>query len=239
MIENIFPGAKQVQQNIDYKVAGLEFRVNAEEDYKNSNQKTLIENLLDSKELATKYINTNSYLARAHLSPSADFVFSSSKYSSYFYINTLPQWQAINNGNWKSLENAIRSTAASLQKPFDVITGGFGVLSLKNSKGKDTEIYMDVLKTLAVPKYIWKIMYSAETKKGIAFVGLNNPFVESVQKQDYICPNICNNYGWSNPEWDKKERGLIYCCEIKELMKVVDIVPEVGSITGVQEAKKK
>lgn len=224
---------------MDFKVAGLEFRVSSEEDYKSVNQKSLFEKLLGTKELASKYIDTNSYLARAHLSPSADFTFSSSKYSSYYYINTIPQWQAINNGNWKSLENALRSTASLLKKPFEIYTGEFGVLSLKNSKAVETEIYLDVLKTLPVPKYIWKIIYSSDTKKAIAFVNLNNPFVDSVKPADYICPNVCKNHGWVNAEWDKKEKGIIYCCEVKELLKVLTEVPEIGPIQGVQEMVKK
>lgn len=57
---------------------------------------------------------THSYLSRGHLSPDADFLLGTWQDLSYFYINTAPQWQTINGGNWLRLENLIRNFAISV-----------------------------------------------------------------------------------------------------------------------------
>lgn len=85
--------------------------VSADVAYKQIFEKATFTKLLGSSKLADKYINQDSYLARGHLAPDEDFLFASWQYATFFYINTVPQWQAINNGNWKRLENLVRSTA--------------------------------------------------------------------------------------------------------------------------------
>lgn len=184
--------------------------------------------------MADKYIYKNSYLARGHLSPDGDFVFVSSQFSSYFYINTVPQWQAINNGNWKSLEFAVRKLATSLGEEFKVITGSHEVLTLENTKGKDTEMYLVAGNKLPVPKYVWKIVYSLATKKAMAFVSLNNPFVTEVTDDDYLCKDICEDYSWGSDAWSIPEKGLVYCCDVKQLKAVVKTIPAL-KISGIQE----
>lgn len=59
-----------------------------------------------------------SYLSRGHLSPDADFLLGTWQDLSYFYINTAPQWQTINAGNWLRLENLIRNFAISVSLPY-------------------------------------------------------------------------------------------------------------------------
>ncbi|CAL4098416.1 unnamed protein product, partial [Meganyctiphanes norvegica] len=41
------------------------------------------------------------WFAKGHMSPDADFVTEAEQDATYYYINALPQWQAVNNGNWK------------------------------------------------------------------------------------------------------------------------------------------
>lgn len=210
--------------------------VSADVAYKQATQKATFSTLLGSSELAEKYINAKSFLARGHLAPDGDFVYISSQYSSYFYINTVPQWQAVNNGNWKSLEFSVRNTAANLAKDMKVITGGHETLSLKNTKGVPTEIYLVSKSKLPVPKWSWKVLQDPTTKKAIAFVTLNNPFVESVTQADYLCEDICKKYGWGLPAWTNPAKGLTYCCDVKALMKVIKTIPDVKS-SGILEGK--
>lgn len=231
--------AKKESSRPSFKSPGLGPGVTADTAYKQITQKQTFTDILGSESLASDYINPSSYLARGHLSPDGDFVYVSSSFSSYFYINTVPQWQAVNNGNWKSLEFAVRNTAANLKKNLRVITGGHEILSLKDSKGKLQNIFLVTKNKLPVPKFSWKVVQDMSNKKTIAFVTLNNPFIESVSENDYICEDICEKSGWGQASWSSSpSKGITYCCDVKELMKVIKTIPDVKS-SGILRASTK
>ena len=48
------------------------------------------------------------YFAKGHLSPDAGFVYNVMQDATYYFVNVAPQFQSFNNGNWKSLEYAVR-----------------------------------------------------------------------------------------------------------------------------------
>lgn len=228
--------AKSVSQRPGFKNPGLAAGVNADQAYKQAEQKKTFTQLL-GEDLANDYINTKSFLARGHLSPDGDMVYVSSSFSTYFYINTVPQWQAVNNGNWKSLEFAVRNTAANLKKNLRVLTGGHEVLQLEDNKHKLKSIYLVEGNKLPVPKFSWKVVQDTTTKKTISFVTLNNPFIEEVNDDDFLCEDICERTGWGQSSWSSKpNRGITYCCDVKELMKVIKTIPDVKS-SGILEAK--
>jgi hypothetical protein len=103
--------------------------------YKQKFQKVILNNLLKSKTLADKYLNESFYFDRGHLSPDADFLFASTQYTSYYYINVSPQWHVINTRNWKKLEMIIRAFAETKRKTFKIITGTYGILTLPDVNG--------------------------------------------------------------------------------------------------------
>lgn len=41
------------------------------------------------------------FLARGHLAPDADYPLLGEQDATYYYSNVVPQWQSINNANWK------------------------------------------------------------------------------------------------------------------------------------------
>lgn len=208
--------------------------MNAAIAYQQSSQKITFATILGSTALANKYIYTNSYLARGHLSPDADQVFVTSSFSTYFYMNTVPQWQQINNGNWKSVETSIRTTASNLAEDIQVITGGFETLELEDINGNLAEMTLSNGK-LPIPKFVWKIMYSLDTEKGIAFISVNNPFVTTITDEHYLCADICSDFGWGTSAWDIPTKGLTYCCDIDELRAAVPTIPDDFTVSGVQE----
>ncbi|KAJ8957304.1 hypothetical protein NQ317_011233 [Molorchus minor] len=98
--------------------------------------------------------------------------------------------QAVNGGNWKSVESVVKKSAQSYNSSFTI---------------------------LPVPKYIWKIVYHKNTKRGVVFIILNNPFIKSVSEIDLLCPNICDEYGWSrNNNWSNVKRGFVHCCDLTD-----------------------
>ncbi|XP_072380575.1 salivary protein Tsal2A-like [Diabrotica undecimpunctata] len=224
-------------------------------------QKVKISNLLGGTKFGECYINNqSSYLARGHLAPDQDFLFASGQLSTYFYINTLTLapsefynfWvarnmleakdavnrQSINGGNWVRLEAAIRRNAANYQHNFTIITGTHEVMELPNANTELTKIFLAPKNRLPVPKFIWKIVVDVETKNGIAFVNINNPFLTKMSENDILCKNICKDYDWDYQYFNTSiYKGLIYCCDINELRYVVNTIPYI-TVRGVLKRKK-
>lgn len=75
------------------------FSVSMQKIYTKNMQKALVTNLLNSTEHLTG--KGQHYLAKGHLSPDADFVLEPEQDATYYYANAIPQWQGVNNGNWK------------------------------------------------------------------------------------------------------------------------------------------
>ena len=71
--------------------------------YTQVEQTKTIAMIVGSDALAAQYIrpNTEYYLARGHMAPDADFIDAASQDASYYFMNTAPQFQTFNNGNWK------------------------------------------------------------------------------------------------------------------------------------------
>ncbi|XP_074033358.1 salivary endonuclease [Leptinotarsa decemlineata] len=208
-----------------FSVAGLGSGVAANVAYKRAFQKSTFNQLLGSARIADEYINSKSYLARGHLSPSGDFLFASSQSASFYYINTCPQWQSINGGNWLSVEFSVRKAAEYYRHTFTIITGSYDVLELPDSHRHPTKIFLVSGSKLPVPKFIWKIMYNEVTQEGIAFIIVNDPFLSVLHQDHILCMNLCEKYGWGTTSWQIISKGYVYCCDVNEFADVVDTVP--------------
>lgn len=75
---------------------------------------------------------------------------------------------------------------------------------------------------------MWKIVYSENSRKAISFVVLNNPFAKRLETDDQICTDICQNYGWDRKPWKDGSKGFIYCCDARELLKVIGTGPKIN-----------
>ncbi|XP_057654699.1 uncharacterized protein LOC130892963 [Diorhabda carinulata] len=215
------------KERLPFSVDGLPADVPANVAYKKAYQKSKFSSLLGSSRQAERFVNKKSFLARGHLSPDADFLFASSQLTTYFYINTCPQWQSINAGNWLHVEMSIRKAAEKYNTKFTIITGTHDVLELPDVNDNPIEIYLVSNKKLPVPKFIWKVALNEDTGKGIVFVSINDPFIEKVTKDDLLCTNICDNYGWGTKSLDNISRGYTYCCDVNELSGVIKTMPSI------------
>jgi DNA/RNA non-specific endonuclease len=132
------------------------------------------------------------YYAKGHLTPDADGIYTSCRDATYFYMNTVPQWQKINNGNWKSIEYMARSVAGRIRNEVEVYTGGY------QSHGSFTTGGVDI------PKWIFKAVITNDA--GIVFLTLNDIYAK--EKPSEPCKDICGDYGVEtsllcNSEWSK------------------------------------
>lgn len=68
----------------------------------------------------------HNFLAKGHLTAKADFFYNAEQQSTFFYINSVPQWQTFNGYNWFYLERDLRNYAANNYVELTVYTGTYG-----------------------------------------------------------------------------------------------------------------
>ena len=186
--------------------------------------------------LAVKYINVSKshYFARGHLAPDGDFIDAASQDATYYYINVAPQWQSVNNGNWKALESATRNLAANRASTFTTYTGGFDILKLPNSQGEDTPIYLAADKKnnslIPVPKYYWKVVHDPLRNQATAFVTFNNPHLSDVNAEDIFCKDVCDQLSWVTWQRRKIPSGYTFCCTAQALSDAIPFAPKLGKL---------
>lgn len=191
-----------------------------EKAYEKSSQLTRFVALLGSEALARRYINPQNgseyYFAKGHLAPDAEGIFVSWRRATYFYLNTVPQWQFINNRNWGRLEDEVRHFATLNVATIKVRTGGVGTLNLENR---------DILlgewqgsPKLNVPLWNYKKLYNATSNDGIvAFYTLNNPYATQLP-QPLPCVDVCANIEWLTRSFQDSrksfQQGYTICCTL-------------------------
>ena len=106
--------------------------ISANDAYKQAKQKRIFAALLNEDDVITKYYDPGDglYLARGHLAPKGDLLYTDWQEASYMYSNVVPQWQRINNGNWKTVEEGVRSSARRRGHTFNVYTGTIGIFKV-------------------------------------------------------------------------------------------------------------
>lgn len=155
----------------------------------------------------------------------ADLYYANEQQSTYFYINALPMWQTINNGNWRFIEEMIRRTASNPKNPlnFDVWVGGIDILSLPDRTGAQKKIYLGINNKngdaiVPVPKLIFKLIYNNKKREGLVFLTINNPYVENDIPSDYLlCNDVCKNF--RNLGFGDRRKGFAYCCTIEDFLR--------------------
>jgi hypothetical protein len=200
--------------------------------YTRSTQRKTISGLLGSTQLGDQYIDGTNvfFLTRGHLSAKADFVYGSQHRATFHFVNVSPQWQTFNGRNWEALESSVRAYADKRNVDFVVYTGTYGVATLPNVDGNETELYLHVdrnnNKAIPVPKFYWKAVYDPKSQAGVVFVGINNPYVSDPQGDYLICTDVCSKISWI--QWDQKNigKGYSYCCEVDDFRSTVKTLPQ-------------
>jgi DNA/RNA endonuclease G (NUC1) len=208
-----------------FKSAGTPAHVNPAVSYTQASQLTRLTELLGSQEQAQRFIFTNSYMARGHMSPDADGIFRSWQFTTYFYTNVVPQWQVINAGNWLRIENAARSIATTMQEDLVIFNGAHGILTLPHVNGQQIPITLEAGGNIEVPFWYYKVIRSAATNSAIALVTLNNPFVTTIAANDIPCTDICAQTGWHHVNYNNFALGRTICCTVADLRQRVPSVP--------------
>ncbi|XP_050295921.1 uncharacterized protein LOC126735871 [Anthonomus grandis grandis] len=199
--------------------------------YLRRNQRATINNLLGLNETSTKYIqdNSNYYLARGHLTARSDNFYAAQQNATFFMQNIAPQWQTFNGFNWNQVEIDVRDYAANHGVDLQVWTGVHGVTTLPHEKtGEPVELYLFVnstLKALPVPEIFYKIAYNPLTERGVALIGVNNPYNGTYSP---ICYDVSSQIKWLNCDKTSQRMGFCYACSITTLRYVVISLPDIS-----------
>ncbi|KAI8042931.1 hypothetical protein M5D96_004254 [Drosophila gunungcola] len=144
---------------------------------------------------------------RGHLTASSDFLFDQQSRSTFKYVNAVPQFESINNGSWRLIENWVMSL-----RPMDsqliVRTGAFGILQLRDDRNRLKPAYLLDDQRNPVPQWMYKRIITAN-RTSYVFLTHNNIFNEPPDHRfcnEVQCPN--------NLDLDRlPATGVTFCCD--------------------------
>jgi len=173
------------------------------------------------------------YFAKGHLSPDAAFIYDVMQDATYYFMNAAPQFQSFNNGNWKALEYNTRDLGNKLGRDLQVMTGTYGVLTYPNINNNPTPINLFNATYIPAPKYYWKVVQDQATNTAVAFIGSNDPHVDSAPLE--LCPNRCGEMSWVDWNLSDLDAGYMYCCSVEDAIQAIPAIPSIqsaGLLTG-------
>ena len=163
-----------------------------------------------------------SVLQKGHLAAYANFPYHSQQEATMYAVNTIPQFRRVNTGNWKKLEDRLRSYATQQDQDLQVYVGTYGVLKLATISGKQQEIYLSnngKNNVVPVPEITYAIVYNQAMTRGAVFITLNNVVARSSIKK--LCRDQSNQVKWFSNDWlDRTDvtKGYVYCCTLKDFL---------------------
>lgn len=208
-----------------FRTTGIPLLKNINFIYKRKHQIEQFRKLF-SETILYKYFNEKSFLSRGHLTPDADFLFTSQQFATYYYLNVAPQFQTINQGNWLRVETLTRKIALKANAKLLIYSGTYDVLSLKNKIQEDIPLYLAEDQRVPIPKWFWKIIINERIRTAIVLITSNNPFFEKNNGVQEICPNICQEANMNFNYFSVIEKGYTYCCELNQFRKTVNVLPD-------------
>lgn len=111
-----------------------------------------------------------------------------------------------------------------------IYTGTYGILHLEDYIGYPRPIYLafdnENNGLIPVPKYFWKVVHDPVNKKATAVIGINNPDILEVKKEDIFCPDVCGQVPWVNWNVSSVLYGYTFCCKVADFHKVVPYAPD-------------
>lgn len=140
-------------------------------------------------------------------------------------------FQDVNEGNWKRVEELTRDIAAHLNEDLIVLQGTRGVLELPHATGSVMTPVTLASAGIEVPLWSWKVLKSEKLNAGIAFVTLNNPYETKLEQ--LLCENICQQTGWSDSQFTDYKKGFTYCCDPNMLVRYVPHAPDEAMVNTV------
>ncbi|XP_053605913.1 uncharacterized protein LOC128672645 [Plodia interpunctella] len=200
-------------------------------------QKNGVANLVGSR--VNSYFVGDQLLSRGHLAAKTDFVYAFGERATFHYVNCAPQWTGFNGGNWNTLEVDLRNHVNYANYYTIIYTGTYGVSSLMNDQYQRVHLYLtedyNNNQVVPVPEYFYKVVYEPSTQKGIAFIGINNPYYSVNEAVDmFFCPDLCRgglDLSWLSWHPNNPSEGFTFCCSVPDFRQTVRHLPHF-EVTG-------
>lgn len=126
-----------------------------------------------------------------------------------YFENTVPMWYKFHMIMWRRLQEAIDLILIrKISKRYLVLTGTYGTFGLHDKQIKPRGVYLYLPNTLRVPKFIWKMVYNYDIRKGTVFIGLNTAFQTHIREKRICKASMCPGF----PSRDEFDRAFVYCC---------------------------
>lgn len=128
--------------------------IDADPAYVKANQRTKFLEIFNDTALVDKYLSEaeNKYLVQGQLITADNLFYEAQQESAYVYDNVLPVWQVINGpgGNWRLVDDLIRSHATISKEGINIWSGGYKQLYLEDSQSEEQLI--ELTNGLTVPQ---------------------------------------------------------------------------------------
>ena len=194
-------------------------------------QRAAVANLVGS--VINNYFTKTELLSRGHLAAKTDFVYAFGERATFHYVNCAPQWTGFNGGNWNTLEVDLRNYIHDAGYDTIIYTGTFGLSQLNNDMGRRVDLYLYTDENnnpvIPVPQFYYKVVYEPATKRGVAFVGINNPYYTPGEaRQMFFCQDVCRGNGefsWLTWHPDNPNEGYAFCCNVNDFKRTVPHLP--------------
>uniref|UniRef100_A0A6P4E0R8 Uncharacterized protein LOC108039060 n=1 Tax=Drosophila rhopaloa TaxID=1041015 RepID=A0A6P4E0R8_DRORH len=144
---------------------------------------------------------------RGHLVASADFLFVDQMGSTFRYLNVVPQFKSINDGNWEKIERWVRSQIPP-SSYYRIKSGGIGILNLPDARGAIKPAFLSNSK-IPVPEWTYKVVRDASGKGLYVFLTYNNTFVRETPQCLDVCRPVNCPLGLPNSPVE----GFTFCCD--------------------------
>lgn len=206
---------------------------NVDQLYTGNQQRITMNGIIGAARVNQLWDNSRDFfLARGHLAARADFIFETQQRTSFYLMNAAPQWQSFNDGNWVHIENGVRNFLSQRNIDAEVYTGTFGILELADTQGIPRQLFLSFNNQnqgrIPVPQFYYKIVIGTRSRRGIAFVGVNNPhatWAEINSGRFSICRDVSNQVTFVNWRRNDLTMGYSYACDVNELAAVLRHLP--------------
>lgn len=199
--------------------------------YSQAQQKRTVDSILGLDSSSYFDVPKNVYMARGHMAAKVDFVYAPAQWATFYYVNTAPQWQTFNGGNWERVEDGVRNFVGDRGLDLDVYTGTWGVMTLPDVEGVQQELYLAFDENgnglIPVPKIYYRVIIDKASKLGLVVVGVNNIHAtqEQLEEEYILCEDVSDMIQWIG--WEKRNttRGYMYACEVTEFAERMGELP--------------
>ncbi|XP_014368636.2 uncharacterized protein LOC106718946 [Papilio machaon] len=155
-----------------------------------------------------------------------------------FASNRVAAWRSVAAGNLRHLQRDVARllVAARPHRHLEVYAGTHGVLALRTG-GDRTEVFLEA-ERFPVPRYVWTVVQEAGSRRAVAVVVLNDPFVSvSEVREAVFCESLCGRVSWlqelrRHRHYESAVYGLTFCCAVHEAARRMPEVPA-GALAAV------